>query len=886
MSGQHVLLTGGTGFVGKVVLFELIRRREELGIERVTLLVREGGRGSASARLRRLKRSRCFEDLPSDWAEGVETVGGDLVQPFCGIAEASREELAKSVTRIIHCAASIEFDLPVAEAAEANIGASLNVLAFGKTCVKLQQMVAVSTAYVSPHPGGSGACQEELVKLPRPAKVLYEALQGGANQDTLLRETGHPNTYTYTKCLSEHLVTEGRGSIPLTIVRPSIVSASWQYPKPGWIDSNAAFAGFVGLIGAGHLRAIVGKREAELDIVPCDVVAEKVVDAAFAPRSEQAQVRYAVAGPQRTIGVGLAADVISACFKRHPIGRPPKVAYLGPDNKRFRMVDWQRHKAPAQLVQMWLKMSGKKRQVRRVAGLVDKLKYLNEAFPYFTQHTYAFNASKPWKADDYTRSAYLELVCQGVYNFLIGRDEREMTFAGKKHVDPTLDLKWAMSKPHGNWAIRSAGMAVRGGLRRCSSRVTFDLPSFERARAAVPPGALMVVVPNHRSYLDFLLCSFLLFDRPDLGIGIPYIAAASEFAELPGLGWLFKQTQAFYISRGGGREDPALTKRIQTLADNGETLEFFIEGTRSRSRRFLTPKRGLLRALQNTGVTCAVLPVAISYDRLPEEGAFLKELRGGGKPKMGMRPLMKWLARATRGDVDLGRIHLRCGEPQILEPSTDVHAFANSVVGELQLNTVTTTFHLRNFLAANPELGADLDWLRSELLRRGANILASDLRSAPLDQETGRGMHYHFQHIFYPDLLQRYPDHPALRHHIEQHGFIAAELMPEVPAKPDARLDKLLAILFEPICADYQRVAASLGPKDGALLAPPVQSLVRNSTDAHLPDLNAAYDALVARQIIVADPARQGGYSWGEHADKVKDFEVSCAWPGEREMQG
>ena len=66
---------------------------------------------------------------------------------------------------------------------------------------------------------------------------------------------------------------------------------------------------------------------------------------------------------------------------------------------------------------------------------------------------------------------------------------------------------------------------------------------------------------------------------------------------------------------------------------------------------------------------------------------------------MGMRPLMKWLARATRGDVDLGRIHLRCGEPQILEPSTDVHAFANSVVGELQLNTVTTTFHLRNFLA-------------------------------------------------------------------------------------------------------------------------------------------------------------------------------------------
>ena len=99
MSGQHVLLTGGTGFVGKVVLYELIRRREELGIDRVTLLVREGGRGNAAARLRRLKRSRCFEDLPDNWSVGVETVGGDLVEPHCGIEEATRKRLAKTVTR-------------------------------------------------------------------------------------------------------------------------------------------------------------------------------------------------------------------------------------------------------------------------------------------------------------------------------------------------------------------------------------------------------------------------------------------------------------------------------------------------------------------------------------------------------------------------------------------------------------------------------------------------------------------------------------------------------------------------------------------------------------------------------------------------------------------
>ena len=271
---------------------------------------------------------------------------------------------------MIHCAASIEFDLPVIEAAEANIGASLNVLAFAKSCTRLQQMVAVSTAYVAPHPGGGGECEEELVELPRPAQVLYDALRGGASQDTLLRETGHPNTYTYTKCLSEHLVTEQRGSVPLTIVRPSIVSASWQYPKPGWIDSNAAFAGFVGLIGAGHLRAIVGNRKLS-DIVPCDVVAESC---GCSVCIEARIKRTCVTWPKRTIGVGLAADVISSCFKRHPIGRPRKSLILDPITDVFVWSTGSGTSAGS-AVQMWLRMSGKKRQIRRVAGLVDKLKY-------------------------------------------------------------------------------------------------------------------------------------------------------------------------------------------------------------------------------------------------------------------------------------------------------------------------------------------------------------------------------------------------------------------------------------------------------------------------------------------------------------------------------
>ena len=61
-----------------------------------------------------------------------------------------------------------------------------------------------------------------------------------------------------------------RGSVPLEIVRPSIISASWRHPFPGWIDSSAAFAGVVLLVGMGHLRALIADPAAKVDLVPVD----------------------------------------------------------------------------------------------------------------------------------------------------------------------------------------------------------------------------------------------------------------------------------------------------------------------------------------------------------------------------------------------------------------------------------------------------------------------------------------------------------------------------------------------------------------------------------------------------------------------------------------
>src|SRR5690606_569220 len=147
--------------------------------------------------------------------------------------------------------------------------------------------------------------------------------------------------------------------------------------------------------------------------------------------------------------------------------------------------------------------------------------------------------------------------------------------------------------------------------------------------------------------------------------------------------------------------DPALNEQLGELVRAGHSLEFYPEGKRSRSRRFLPAKRGILRALQGTGRRSVVLPLAISYDRIAEEAGFLRELDGTARHRGGLKLLGRWLVVLVKGRIRLGRTHIRCGAPLPLEPDTDVPELARSLIAELQRNTVATTFHLRAFCAAH-----------------------------------------------------------------------------------------------------------------------------------------------------------------------------------------
>jgi long-chain acyl-CoA synthetase len=307
---HEILLTGGSGFLGKVVLALLLDRFPDC--KHVYFLARPRGNTTPHERFYREvlcspalapvveKRGRSFLE------EKITVLCGDAGEPDCGIEAALLERLYGKISVIINCAGLVEFYPAVDDAFRANVDGVRHIAGLAK---KLGARLAhVSTCFVCGEsdglveesqpilgfyprrkgPGDSAFSHEEEIRYCKERiRQIYESAGRGQqrSKDALRRlidlgkqraeHWGWVNTYTYTKSLGEQIIAAER-DLAFAIIRPAIVEGALRFPIPGWIEGGRTSAPLV-LMALGGMKHWPVRRDAPLEVVPVDLVASAIL---------------------------------------------------------------------------------------------------------------------------------------------------------------------------------------------------------------------------------------------------------------------------------------------------------------------------------------------------------------------------------------------------------------------------------------------------------------------------------------------------------------------------------------------------------------------------------------------------------------------------------
>ena len=191
--------------------------------------------------------------------------------------------------------------------------------------------------------------------------------------------------------------------------------------------------------------------------------------------------------------------------------------------------------------------------------------------------------------------------------------------------------------------------------------------------AQVADGNEIVYVPCHRSTTDDLLLGYAIYQK---GYAVPHIAAGVNL-NLPVVGRLLRKGGAFFIRRsfrGNALYTAVVHKYLGAIMARGHSLEYFIEGGRSRTGRMLEPKTGMLSMtvlsyLRAPRRPVVFVPVYFGYERIFEGPSYIGELSGRPKQKETLWGFLKSVRQFFR--ERFGRVHVNFGEPIHLSPLLD-----------------------------------------------------------------------------------------------------------------------------------------------------------------------------------------------------------------------
>lgn len=302
-SALRVLLTGGTGFIGQEILWQAAR--DERIAELVVLVrpktVRNRATGTAEELSPEERGRRLLDQL---WLESPDErrkfrfIGGDVEQPDLGIAAAEKAELAKTLTHVVHCAASVAFDGPYDESFRANVTGTLNALSFSADLQETESSpfvahLAVETSYIHGRQVRKLAREDHVVFPRNFYNNYYELTKAMASIETerfmldrglrvvqlcpaiVIGDSATGNNRGDTKVVNAPVNVFGRAHEALTD------------PQGKWVERTRA------AVIARMACIFPGDPSAELNLIPVDWVVRGVLSALDKPAAITTRIHLA-----------------------------------------------------------------------------------------------------------------------------------------------------------------------------------------------------------------------------------------------------------------------------------------------------------------------------------------------------------------------------------------------------------------------------------------------------------------------------------------------------------------------------------------------------------------------------------------------------------------
>ena len=246
-----------------------------------------------------------------------------------------------------------------------------------------------------------------------------------------------------------------------------------------------------------------------------------------------------------------------------------------------------------------------------------------------------------------------------------GDDPEKREAAERKVHDYVLEIAADISYP----TLRKIFRVLRWLWNRIYDGI--ELNNLERLRD-VAKEKVIVYAPCHRSHFDYLLLSYICYEE---GLQPPHIAAGINL-NMPIVGPVLRRGGAFFLRRsfkGNRLYATVFEAYVYQILVRGYSIEYFVEGGRSRTGRLLTPKGGMLAMTVNSYIQdpkrpVVFMPIYFGYEKLVEGGSFISEMGGAEKKKESLLGIIRSI-KALR--ESFGRVYVNIGEPVELDVLLD-----------------------------------------------------------------------------------------------------------------------------------------------------------------------------------------------------------------------